>query len=75
VYVHSFGPLELTNVTGVYSNMTPAWLFESAADAWSAWLPSEALETVRRGGFYSVLQQPGFRIIALNSNLCYVLNW
>jgi sphingomyelin phosphodiesterase len=55
--------------------MTTKWLFEAAAEAWKNWLPADALETVKQGGFYSVQVQPGFRIIAINSNLCYILNW
>ncbi|CAB3377350.1 Hypothetical predicted protein [Cloeon dipterum] len=69
--LNSFGPLKPVGPT----NMTTQWLFDAAAEAWSQWLPAEALETVRQGGFYSVEVQPGFRIIAINSNLCYVLNW
>jgi hypothetical protein len=57
------------------TNMTTKWLFEAAAEAWKNWLPADALETVKQGGFYSVQVQPGFRIIAINSNLCYILNW
>lgn len=51
------------------------WLYRLAADLWSHWLPAEAEETILRGGFYTVLARPGFRIIALNNNVCYTFNW
>jgi hypothetical protein len=51
------------------------WLYKLAADLWSQWLPVEAKETILRGGFYTALAQPGFRIIALNNNVCYTFNW
>lgn len=33
------------------------------------------MNTVRAGGFYTVLVRPGFRIIGLNNNDCYIYNW
>lgn len=51
------------------------WLYELSAELWSEWLPPETKETILRGGFYTVLARPGFRIIALNSNLGYTDNW
>lgn len=34
-----------------------------------------APHSARYGGFYSVLARPGFRIISINTNYCYRLNW
>jgi len=51
------------------------WLYKLVANLWSQWLPAEATETILRGGFYTVLAQPGFRIIGINSNVCYTFNW
>ncbi|KDR09869.1 Sphingomyelin phosphodiesterase [Zootermopsis nevadensis] len=51
------------------------WLYELVADLWSVWLPPDTRETILRGGFYTVLARPGFRIIVLNNNVCYNLNW
>lgn len=31
--------------------------------------------TIKYGGFYSVLVRPGFRIISINTNYCYVGNF
>jgi hypothetical protein len=51
------------------------WLYKLSEELWSDWLPPETKETILRGGFYTVVAQPGFRIIALNSNLGYTDNW
>ncbi|KAJ3657707.1 hypothetical protein Zmor_009492 [Zophobas morio] len=51
------------------------WLFELAADAWSDLVGEDIRETVLKGGYYTVSPKPGFRIIAINSNLCYSFNW
>ncbi|MBN3300635.1 ASM phosphodiesterase, partial [Amia calva] len=40
------------------------------AEEWSAWLPPQALQTLRWGGFYSVEVQPGLRMVSLNMNFC-----
>lgn len=50
-------------------------LYEFLADEWSSWLPNDALETVKLGGYYTVLIRPGLRLIALNSNVCMTYNW
>ncbi|KAJ4436564.1 hypothetical protein ANN_16597 [Periplaneta americana] len=55
--------------------VTTMWLYELIADLWSVWLPEEAKETILRGGFYTALAKPGFRIIGLNNNVCYTFNW
>ncbi|XP_071056721.1 sphingomyelin phosphodiesterase-like isoform X3 [Onthophagus taurus] len=52
-----------------------AWLFDLAADLWGSILGEGTAETIRRGGFYTVLIRPGFRLIALNSNVGYTFNW
>lgn len=38
-------------------------------------LPPAALKTVVNGGYYTTLVKPGLRLIALNNNVCFVLNW
>lgn len=39
------------------------------------WLPVETKATILKGGYYTVSPKPGFRIIALNSNVCYTYNF
>ena len=38
-------------------------------------LPSETSSTIRHGGYYTALIQPGLRIVSLNTNYCYTFNW
>lgn len=38
-------------------------------------LPKEAQETVRKGGYYTVSPQKGFRVIGINNNDCYTFNF
>lgn len=45
------------------------------ADEWGMWLPEETKETILKGGYYTVSPNPGFRIIAINSNICFTYNW
>ncbi|XP_058823019.1 sphingomyelin phosphodiesterase-like [Topomyia yanbarensis] len=52
-----------------------SWVYELVADLWGEWLPAEARQTITRGGFYTVLVRPGFRIIGLNNNDAYTFNW
>lgn len=61
-----------TDVEG--ENVSIRWLLELVANQWSEWLPSSALETIKLGGYYTVLIKPGFRLIALNNNYCYHTN-
>ncbi|XP_031341321.1 sphingomyelin phosphodiesterase-like [Photinus pyralis] len=51
------------------------WIFSLAAELWRDWLPPEATKTILRGGYYTALVRPGFRVIALNSNVCYSYNF
>jgi len=47
------------------------------ADLWIdfGWLPESTRSTILQGGFYTVSPKKGFRIIALNNNVCYSYNW
>ncbi|XP_072512687.1 cyclic GMP-AMP phosphodiesterase SMPDL3A [Salminus brasiliensis] len=49
-------------------------IFEAVAKLWAPWLGSEALATVREGGFYSQLIKPGLRLVSLNTNFYYSPN-
>jgi sphingomyelin phosphodiesterase len=46
-----------------------------AETQWRQSLPTTAIQTIRAGGFYTVLVRPGFRIIALNNNDCFTYNF
>ena len=47
------------------------------ADLWIGygWLPESARSTISQGGYYTAVPKKGFRIITLNSNVCYSYNW
>lgn len=51
------------------------WLYQNVADMWSAWLPEDAMDTIKLGGFYSHSPVPGLRVVSLNMNYCNTLNW
>ncbi|XP_054829486.1 sphingomyelin phosphodiesterase isoform X1 [Eublepharis macularius] len=59
----------------VSGNQSSAWLYDAMALAWSAWLPPEALATLRLGGFYTLRIQPGLRLVSLNMNFCSETNF
>lgn len=44
--------------------------FEFIASQWEPWLPASALATVQEGGYYTLLLQPGLRLISWNSIYC-----
>ncbi|XP_056449658.1 sphingomyelin phosphodiesterase isoform X2 [Gadus chalcogrammus] len=54
----------------VHGNRSLAWLYNAMAEEWAPWLPEQALKTLRYAGFYSVLVQPGLRLVSLNMNFC-----
>ncbi|XP_030749655.1 sphingomyelin phosphodiesterase-like isoform X2 [Sitophilus oryzae] len=56
------------------TNVTTEWIFDLVAQEWSKWLPNDTQSTIKHGGFYTALVRPGFRIVALNSNVCFTTN-
>jgi len=50
-------------------------VYGSIADAFASSLTSEAEAQFRLTGYYTLVHKPGFRIIALNTNFCYTLNF
>ncbi|XP_011865164.1 PREDICTED: sphingomyelin phosphodiesterase-like [Vollenhovia emeryi] len=70
--LNQFAPTSITN-----SELSTAWLFKMMADLWIhlGWLPESTRSTILQGGYYTVTPSKGFRIIALNSNVCYCFNW
>ncbi|KAG0067493.1 hypothetical protein BGZ89_006009 [Linnemannia elongata] len=51
------------------------WLYSHLADEWARWLPADAVNSVRNYGAYTASPAPGFRIISLNTNFCYTMNF
>ncbi|KAG0276653.1 hypothetical protein BGZ95_007245 [Linnemannia exigua] len=52
-----------------------AWLYNSLGNDWSRWLSSDAVKSFKNYGSYTLNPAPGFRIISLNTNFCYVMNF
>ncbi|KAF5280516.1 hypothetical protein FQA39_LY18024 [Lamprigera yunnana] len=71
---HEAHPTDFYPPTEVADSLSINWLFHFLAEEWSRWLPTNTLRTIRKGGYYTVLVNPGFRIIALNSNVCFTSN-
>lgn len=72
---HESHPVNLFAPNSVPDRFSTQWLYDALADEWAKWLPASALETVRAGGYYTVLVKPGFRVVAINNNDCYTYNW
>ncbi|KAG9072015.1 hypothetical protein KI688_006237 [Linnemannia hyalina] len=71
---HESGPPNLFPTTA--SGGDASWLYNSLATAWSRWLPASATNSVKaNNGAYTVSPTPGFRIISLNTNFCYTMNF
>lgn len=79
MYQRSAGSYRFAKLKITYSSFVPpfapaeknmSYLYDQLVKEWSRWLPENTTETIRRGGFYSVLVKPGFRIISVNGNYC-----
>ncbi|KAK6618146.1 hypothetical protein RUM44_002597 [Polyplax serrata] len=51
------------------------WLYDQLYKEWKIWLPANVQQTVRNGAFYTYLIKPNFRIVSMNMNFCYSMNW
>ncbi|RUP52332.1 Metallo-dependent phosphatase-like protein [Jimgerdemannia flammicorona] len=51
------------------------WVYDELAEQWSVWLPNTTTESLRTRGGYSAIASPGLKIISLNTNFFYRLNW
>ncbi|XP_030745687.1 sphingomyelin phosphodiesterase-like [Sitophilus oryzae] len=56
-------------------NLSNQWLYRLITTEFSEWLTEEASSTIMLGGFYTVSPKDGFRIIVVNSNVAYTMNW
>lgn len=54
----------------IHGNKSTSWLYNTMAEEWAPWLPETALKTLRYGGFYTLVIQPGLRVVSLNMNFC-----
>lgn len=51
------------------------YLYGYVAKSWRRFLPQSTEVTLNRGGYYTTLVRPGYRIVGLNNNVCYNINW
>ncbi|XP_063982405.1 sphingomyelin phosphodiesterase-like [Diachasmimorpha longicaudata] len=72
---HESAPVNSFPVPSAPDNYTISWLYDELNEQWQRLLSSNASNTVKRGGFYSVVVKPGFRIISVNTNYCNNLNF
>ncbi|KAF2893413.1 hypothetical protein ILUMI_12757, partial [Ignelater luminosus] len=73
---HEPHPVNLFSSEGVEQpQLNSQWVYDLSAEEWKAWLPEETRDSILKGGFYTTLIKPGFRIVGLNSNFCYHFNW
>ncbi|XP_063706470.1 sphingomyelin phosphodiesterase-like [Culicoides brevitarsis] len=56
-------------------SLSSKWLFDYISSLWSQWLPESSLATVKKGGYYTTLIAPRYRLIVLNNNDCYTYNF
>ncbi|KAI9297579.1 sphingomyelin phosphodiesterase [Neoconidiobolus thromboides FSU 785] len=50
-------------------------LYSELGSMWKDWLPKKALESLKAIGVYSMKPFPGLKVISLNTNMCYLLNF
>ncbi|XP_055522496.1 sphingomyelin phosphodiesterase 1-like [Wyeomyia smithii] len=56
-------------------DLSVSWLYEYLADVWGHWLPRSTRTSILQGGFYTALVRPGLRVVVLNNQDCYNMNW
>ncbi|XP_054719255.1 sphingomyelin phosphodiesterase-like [Uloborus diversus] len=71
---HESSPVNSFPIPTIKGNESISWLYNEVAKAWSPWLPDSSF-TLKLGAYYSVLVNPGFRIVSINMNYCNSLNW
>jgi sphingomyelin phosphodiesterase len=50
-------------------------MYTFLAELWQKWLTADAVQTVKKGGYYTQLIKPGLRLIAMNNNDCNIFNF
>ncbi|KAF5302364.1 hypothetical protein FQA39_LY10403 [Lamprigera yunnana] len=74
---HEPHPVNLFSLTSENNHeINTKWIFNLSAEHWLHWLPSDDTKnTILQGGYYTTLVRDKLRIIALNSNVCFTLNF
>uniref|UniRef100_A0A1L8EJC3 Sphingomyelin phosphodiesterase n=1 Tax=Haematobia irritans TaxID=7368 RepID=A0A1L8EJC3_HAEIR len=72
---HEPHPLNMFAPDYVPEHVSSKEFYEHLYEIWSKYLPADTKSTILKGGYYTTLVKPGFRIVALNDNDCYTDNW
>jgi 3',5'-cyclic AMP phosphodiesterase CpdA len=72
---HEPSPVNTFSQPSVTGSVSTQWLYDHLETLYADYLPADALATVKSGGYYTVLSSEGHRVIVLNNNLCFTLNW
>ncbi|XP_053564816.1 sphingomyelin phosphodiesterase [Bombina bombina] len=67
---HESAPVNSFPPPYVHGNESSSWLYDAMAKEWEDWLPTPALGTLRKGGFYTLKLGPKLRLVSLNMNFC-----
>ncbi|KAL1490758.1 hypothetical protein ABEB36_013403 [Hypothenemus hampei] len=57
------------------SEFSQDWLYNVFSKSLSEKLPDQALTNIQKQGYFSILANNRLRIVVLNNNICYNLNW
>lgn len=55
------------------NSLSIQWLYEHVSKLWTEIIRDTGF--VSKNGYYTILIRPGLRLIAMNSNLCFIYNW
>ena len=52
-----------------------SWMYSNVSKPFEKWLGAEQLSTFKKGGYYTLVPEPGLRLVVLNTNICYLNNF
>jgi len=67
----TFGSSDANPIPG---DLRTDWTYEVAYESWKQWIPSDQAESFLRSGNYAVEINPRFRVLVVNTNVCYGFN-
>lgn len=72
---HESFPVNSFPIPEIVGKDSISWLYDELINVWKPWLPSSVSSTLKKGAYYSVKVNPGFRIVSINMNYCNTQNW
>jgi sphingomyelin phosphodiesterase len=59
-----------------HDDLTMTWLYDALQENWKGWIDKKHLPSVHKNsGSYISYPVPGLKLISINTNFCYNLNW